>query len=541
MKNNNSTETKLSFPTSSKFFHSLFPTFIMFFRWLFSWSIIRRFLITSAVVVTLVVSFYTVELVRGKWAWNNYVAEVEARGESWEIASIIPPPVPDDENFAMIPLLRDTLNFNKTLISKAPSNPSNTHGLKAFYKDSREIPLQFSESLGNWTKGEKSGFSSFQNTHQIPNNLNGEVKGAATKSPDTLANEMILALMPQKKILTQLKEGSNKRYSQFPLNYDDIPHVYLPHLSLLNQASRTLQYRALAQLALNRSSDAQDDIMLGFYLRDATQNEPHLICLLVKIAIHSTIMYPVWEGIADGRWNENQLKEFQEVFSEDNWLRGFKQTMRGERVSCVKTVDWLISSRENYKMFFSGIYQDGNTLTPLDNPILYHLFPNGWVYQQKLAFCKRIDLFLTDAVNEKNMTLNLNIITAIDDEYDRQINSPLNIINKLITLPVATSSLKAARAQTVSDRAAIACAIERYRLATGSLPKTLDQLVPSYMETLPHDVINGEPLIYRPEGNRRYLLYSVGSDQSDDGGDFKKDWVWLYEAAPSSNAANANN
>ena len=192
-------------------------------------------------------------------------------------------------------------------------------------------------------------------------------------------------------------------------------------------------------------------------------------------------------------------------------------------------------------MFFSGIYQDGNTLTPLDNPILYHLFPNGWVYQQKLAFCKRIDLFLTDAVNEKNMTLNLNIITAIDDEYDRQINSPLNIINKLITLPVATSSLKAARAQTVSDRAAIACAIERYRLATGSLPKTLDQLVPSYMETLPHDVINGEPLIYRPEGNRRYLLYSVGSDQSDDGGDFEKDWVWLYEAAPDLNAANASN
>ena len=103
------------------------------------------------------------------------------------------------------------------------------------------------------------------------------------------------------------------------------------------------------------------------------------------------------------------------------------------------------------------------------------------------------------------------------------------------------TSLKAARAQTVSDRAAIACAIERYRLATGSLPKTLDQLVPSYMETLPHDVINGEPLIYRPEGNRRYLLYSVGSDQSDDGGDFEKDWVWLYEAAPDSNAANASN
>jgi len=30
------------------------------------------------VAVTLVVLFYTVELVRGQWAWNKYVGETEA-------------------------------------------------------------------------------------------------------------------------------------------------------------------------------------------------------------------------------------------------------------------------------------------------------------------------------------------------------------------------------------------------------------------------------------------------------------------------------
>ena len=55
-----------------------FPTFNRFFGWLFSWRIIRRLLITFAVVVTLVVLLYTVELVRGKWAWNKYVGETEA-------------------------------------------------------------------------------------------------------------------------------------------------------------------------------------------------------------------------------------------------------------------------------------------------------------------------------------------------------------------------------------------------------------------------------------------------------------------------------
>ena len=150
MKNNTSTETKLSFPTFSKFSHSLFPTFSKFFRWLFSWPIIRRVLITSAVVVTLVVSFYTVELVRGKRAWNNYVAEVEARGESLEIASIIPPPVPDDENFAMIPLFRDALHFNR------PLNLSKQLNLGPHFKSLKSVEKPDAKSRLRWQKGELS-------------------------------------------------------------------------------------------------------------------------------------------------------------------------------------------------------------------------------------------------------------------------------------------------------------------------------------------------------------------------------------------------
>ncbi len=35
---------------------------------------------------------------------------------------------------------------------------------------------------------------------------------------------------------------------------------------------------------------------------------------------------------------------------------------------------------------------------------------------------------------------------------------------------------------------------ERYRLATGDFPETLDQLVPDYLEELPPDPFDGEPL-----------------------------------------------
>lgn len=94
---------------------------------------------------------------------------------------------------------------------------------------------------------------------------------------------------------------------------------------------------------------------------------------------------------------------------------------------------------------------------------------------------------------------------------------------------------KYAYTQVCVDEARIACEIERYRIAHGSLPATLEAL---HMANLPHDVINGEPLRYRVNGDN-YLLYSVGWNEADDGGkvvfdsdsktrvDYKKgDWVW---------------
>lgn len=61
-------------------------------------------------------------------------------------------------------------------------------------------------------------------------------------------------------------------------------------------------------------------------------------------------------------------------------------------------------------------------------------------------------------------------------------------------------------------------AIERYRLArANALPESLSALVPVYLPAVPLDLFDGQPLRYRklPRG---YVVYSIGSDLSDDGG-----------------------
>lgn len=62
-----------------------------------------------------------------------------------------------------------------------------------------------------------------------------------------------------------------------------------------------------------------------------------------------------------------------------------------------------------------------------------------------------------------------------------------------------------------------ALAVERYRLAHGALPETLDDLVPEYLKGVPLDPFAKAPLKYlRKDGG--YSVYSVGRDRKDDGG-----------------------
>ena len=62
------------------------------------------------------------------------------------------------------------------------------------------------------------------------------------------------------------------------------------------------------------------------------------------------------------------------------------------------------------------------------------------------------------------------------------------------------------------------------------------------IEKLPRDIINGKPLIYRRTEDGSFLIYSVGWNETDDGGvvgltsngqsadNRKGDWVWRYPA-----------
>ena len=88
--------------------------------------------------------------------------------------------------------------------------------------------------------------------------------------------------------------------------------------------------------------------------------------------------------------------------------------------------------------------------------------------------------------------------------------------------------LTAANNQTLVHEALIACALERYRLAHDAYPETLDALVPQFLAQIPPDLIGGRSLHYRRAADGKFLLYSVGWNETDDGGKpgSQDDWIW---------------
>ena len=73
--------------------------------------------------------------------------------------------------------------------------------------------------------------------------------------------------------------------------------------------------------------------------------------------------------------------------------------------------------------------------------------------------------------------------------------------------------------ETAQNVVITAIALKRYELQHHQLPATLDELTPDLLKAVPIDCKDGQPLRYRRNADGTFLLYSVGENGKDDGGD----------------------
>ncbi len=93
----------------------------------------------------------------------------------------------------------------------------------------------------------------------------------------------------------------------------------------------------------------------------------------------------------------------------------------------------------------------------------------------------------------------------------------------LAVLAPALRKVQAAadRVEQVEHNLQVAFALAAYQRDEGRYPAKLDELAPKYLPQVPGDIFSGKALIYKP-AEKGYLLYSVGPNGQDDGGQLRE-------------------
>lgn len=93
--------------------------------------------------------------------------------------------------------------------------------------------------------------------------------------------------------------------------------------------------------------------------------------------------------------------------------------------------------------------------------------------------------------------------------------------------PISTLPARAIYAQSMTDYARLAAALESQYRAIGHYPDALDALSRSFPDGMPHDVATGQPYFYDRAPDDTYKLWGTGIDQTNNNGDAKKDILFV--------------
>src|SRR5450756_2419365 len=289
------------------------------------WRLLRWALISLAVLATLAALLVTEENWRTKRAWENYQREAAAHGERFDMASVVPPAVPDDQNFFYSPIVANTLTWEHQHQNNGPdktvADVTNRMRFNIYPGDSKDWPT----NGGNWQKGALTDLVPWQRLYRnFAQTSEGKTNVYPVPAqPQSPAADVLLALGRFDPALEALRQASLRPYARIPLDYEndfDAASELLPWLARMKGCAQFLNLRIIAELQNNQGTQALDDVKLLLRVNDCVHEQPFLISHLVRIAIIAISLQPVYEGLAQHSWSDAQLAELEHTLSKQDYL-----------------------------------------------------------------------------------------------------------------------------------------------------------------------------------------------------------------------------
>lgn len=537
-------------------------------------------------LVVLIAIFYAEEDWRGKHDWEKFRREWQAKGERFDFKDFIPKPIPDDQNFALTPIVATSYEYMldkhgheikphltnivdrlwMQVYHNGPGNnvvsgiwPTNGDWRIGTMTDLKSWQIYYRTSVTNMDliAGENSGgaYSYWQPVTNAGSILTNDF--AFPPTPQSPAADVLFALSKYDSDIEELRAASRLTNSRFPLNYGAKSYqVYMMHLAPLKGCCQVLQLRAIAELENGESQKALDDVKLSLRLADSIHTEPSAYSQYIRSEMVKMVVQVIWEGLAKHKWSDVQLSAIQQELGKLDFLADCQWSLRCLRSEYFEMSDhWKnLHSFSDFRMFTHNFADPGlhsveteESKAAFEREVTalawyYYLMPSGWFYQNQLIIARTYQEQFLPVIDSSKHLFSPPKLAAAGKYIELLPHRRWNFMARRVLNGAAFAQMrKFVYAQEAVDLARLACGLERFRLAHGEYPESLNKLAPQFIESIPHDIIGGQPLKYRRTDDGKFLLYSVGWNETDDGGvfvyrehstyfvdDTKSDWVWKY-------------
>jgi len=324
----------------------------------------------------------------------------------------------------------------------------------------------------------------------------------------------------------------------------DMMEVLMPYLAEYRRLAYSLRLRAQFRARQNRLEDAFDDIKscyrFGQHIRKG--NKP-LIEQLVGIAIEAISVHTLRSILGEHQIDPAALtqlqKDFEQMITDENFTISFKAEKLFQ-------YDWI------QKSFTEGGPGGGHPCPPAFRKMAEI---NQGINAKKTWFadyCKNLGTaisFLLGLSTGRNETLKSvnGLYDFLDSEFalktpaevqtqkteiDKKVKqlTGRNFPIRLIVPPFEKTLQISNRLKTEVEANLTIIATLRYKQEKGQYPQNLDELKQTgYIKEISMDPFSDKPLVYKKTDDN-FILYSVGMNFKDDGGDRKGKTVnWTEE------------
>lgn len=301
---------------------------------------------------------------------------------------------------------------------------------------------------------------------------------------------------------------------QFLFELREGPNTDLSHLAQLRAAARIFQYRSILAADANNVDLAIVDIDTVQAIADALEGEKYVIGGFIGIALRGIGLDAAEKLLYRRSMTDSQLQRLSASCEMSLSQETVKRWYEGELLNSVGIYDADYSSltpqeirREIYAT--PSIYWDGH---PESIEFSRRLFEWYIAHNRLIIIGEMAKIVEASQLPTWEILHQLGEISEALD--DRRIPP---ILAGVIIPAVTRAPYAYVRCMTQRTNLTTAIAVERYRVAHGNLPETLDALVPDYLDSIPIDAFDGNPLRYRVN-DIGYTIYSIGPDQIDDSG-----------------------